>query len=80
MEGLVLKSLGKVVSLSEGKLVLKTDSAVKVGSKVFDEQGKFVGNVLDYFGPLNGPYLLISPKRRTDALLGKQLYGSGGKK
>jgi len=76
----LMKSLGKVVSLSEGKLVLKTDSLVKIGSKVFDERGNFVGIVEGYFGPVMGPYLLIGPKGTGNRYLGKQLYGSGGKK
>lgn len=75
-----MKSLGKVVSLSNGKLVLKTDSLVRVGSKVFDERGGFVGIVSEYFGPTMGPYLLVSPKKKPEPFLGKELFGSGGKK
>jgi rRNA processing protein Gar1 len=75
-----MKSLGKVVSIVEDKLVLKTDSLVKIGSKIFDGHGRFVGTVIDHFGPAGGPYLLISPKKRPGKLLGKELFGSGGKK
>lgn len=75
-----MKSLGKVVSLSNGKLVLKTDSLVRIGSKVFDEKGDFVGIVTEYFGPTMGPYLLISSKKKAEPYVGKELFGSGGKK
>lgn len=74
-----MKLLGKVTSISDGKLVLKTDDLVKIGAKVFDERGNFVGNVIDYFGPTMGPYLRVSPKKGPDQYLGKELFGSGKK-
>lgn len=70
-----MKSLGKVVSLSNGKLVLKTDKLVKIGAKVFDEHGTFIGTVVDFFGPTLGPYLLVSPKKKPEPFLGKELFG-----
>lgn len=75
-----LKSLGKVVSISEGKLVLKTDAMIKVGGKVFDEQGIQIGTIVDYFGPVGGPYVLVSPKKTPEPYVGRELFGSGGKK
>ncbi|MBI4214897.1 hypothetical protein HY546_02790 [archaeon] len=69
-----MKSLGKVVSVSEGKLVLKTDKLVKLGSKMYDERSRFIGTVVDYFGPTMGPYLLVSAKKGGEALVGKQLF------
>lgn len=74
-----MKSLGKVVSISNGKLVLKTDDLVKVGTKIFDEHGNFVGNAIEYFGPTLGPYILISPKKRPEPYLGKEMFGPGQK-
>lgn len=69
-----MKSLGRVVSMSEGKLVLKTDKLVKLGSKIYDEQGRHIGTVIDYFGPTRGPYLLISPIKAAEPLQGKELF------
>jgi len=69
-----MRNLGRVVSISNGKLVLKTDKLVKMGSEVFDDAGRHVGTVVDYFGPTMGPYLLISPKKDPNAFLGKELY------
>ncbi len=70
-----MKKLGRVVSVSNDKLVLKTEELLKIGTKVFDEEGKFVGNVIDYFGPTMGPYVLVSPKRDPVKFVGKELYG-----
>jgi rRNA processing protein Gar1 len=70
-----MRKLGRVVSLSGDKLVLKTDKLVKIGAKIFDEQGKFVGNAIDYFGPTMGPYILVSPKRDAGEYVGKELFG-----
>ncbi|MBI1973349.1 hypothetical protein HYS54_00905 [Candidatus Micrarchaeota archaeon] len=69
-----MKMLGKVVSMSDNKLVLKTDKLVKLGSKVYDERQRFIGNVIDYFGPTMGPYLLVSAKRGGESLVGKELF------
>lgn len=69
-----MKSVGKVVSLSAGKLVVRTEEPLKAGSKVFDESGNFVGNVLEYFGPTDRPYVLVSPKKKADHYLGKELF------
>ena len=70
-----MKKLGRVVSLSDDKLVLKTEELIKIGAKVFDEEGKFVGNVIDYFGPTVGPYVLVSTKREPSQYVGKELFG-----
>lgn len=70
-----MRSLGKVVSISEGKLILKTDCLVKLGSKLYDEKGRLVGTAVDYFGPTLGPYVVVSPKRSPEPYLGKELYG-----
>jgi len=69
-----MRKIGRVVSISEKKLVLKTDKLVKMGSEVFDDGGRHVGTVIDYFGPTMGPYLLISPKRDPNPFVGKDLY------
>ena len=73
-----MHKVGRVVSVSEDKLVLKTEhpeKLVKIGAKIFDEKGIFVGNVIDYFGPTIGPYLLVSPKSRDPGeFVGEELY------
>lgn len=69
-----MKSIGKVVSISDGKLVVRADDVVRPGTKIFDESGKFVGTAVDYFGLTKKPYLMISPKRKADNYLGKELF------
>jgi rRNA processing protein Gar1 len=70
-----LEKLGRVVSISDGKLVLKTDELIKLGSEVYDDSKRHVGTVVDYFGPTMGPYLLVSPKKDPGKLVGEFLYG-----
>ena len=77
-----MKSIGNVVSISDGKLVVKTKEVLKrkdplvlkPGTKVFDESGNFVGIVHEYFGPTDKPYVLISPKKKPDQYLGRELF------
>jgi len=75
-----MKIIGKVVSVSNGKLVVKTgkahkpDKEIKLGEKVFDEKGNFVGNILEYFGPTDNPFLLVSAKKKTENYEGKELF------
>ena len=77
-----MKSIGNVVSISNEKLVVKTKDilkrkdhvVLKPGTKVFDEGGNFVGIVHEYFGPTDKPYVLISPKKKPDQYVGKELF------
>jgi len=69
-----MQKLGRVVQIHEEKLVLKTDKLVKIGSRVYDDKERWVGTVIDYFGPTMGPYLLVSPKKEAASLVGKELY------
>ena len=70
-----MKKLGRVVSVSDGKLVLKTEELVKLGAEVYDDGERHIGTVIDYFGPTMGPYLLISTKKDAGQLVGEELYG-----
>jgi rRNA processing protein Gar1 len=69
-----MKSLGEVKSISGNKLVLRTDDVLKIGTKIFDEHGNFVGNVVEYFGSTKHPYVLVSPKKSPDRYSGKELF------
>ncbi len=70
-----MKRIGRAVSISDGKLVVKTERLVKIGSEVFDDAGRHIGTVVDYFGPTMGPYVLVSPKKDPAPLVGQELYG-----
>jgi rRNA processing protein Gar1 len=75
-----MKMLGKVVSISNGKLVVKMSSHIaagkdiRTGEKVFDETGNFVGNILEYFGPTEKPYVLVSSKKKPENYEGKEVF------
>lgn len=70
-----MKKLGRVVSLTDGKLVLKSKELVKIGSEVYDSAERHVGTVVDYFGNTLGPYVIVSPKKDAGMLVGEELYG-----
>jgi rRNA processing protein Gar1 len=75
-----MKPIGKVVSISNGKLIVKTNKAhkpdkeLRTGEKVFDDSGNFVGNIHEYFGPTKNPFLIISPKKNADHYQGRELF------
>jgi len=57
------KKLGTVihVSKSTGNLILKAEEDASVGETVFDRNGKRVGSVYDFFGPITTPFVSIKP-------------------
>ena len=69
-----LKKIGRVVSVSDGKLVVKAEGTIKIGAEVYDSGERHIGTVSDYFGPTAGPYLLISTKKEPGQLVGEELY------
>ena len=70
-----MRKLGRIVSKEKKKIVLKTDKLVKIGTEVYDESERHIGTVIDYFGPVNGPYLLISTTKDAEKLIGREIYG-----
>ena len=69
-----MKSLGHVISISKGKLLIRTERKLREREKIFDESGNFVGTVLEIFGPVERPYVLISPKKEPTHYMGKELF------
>ncbi len=70
-----MKKLGKVASVKDGKLILKTDKTLDEGDQVYDESGRFIGNVIGFKDEEYGEYAVISPKKDPEPLNGKKLYG-----
>lgn len=70
-----MKKLGKVASIDDGKLILKTDEVLEKGDQVYDESGRFIGNVIGFSNEEYGEYAVISPKKDPEPLRGKKLYG-----
>ncbi len=65
---------GPVDREARGEAVLPADLP-GIGADLVDESMSAVGRVVDVFGPLERPYLAVSPDDRDPAtLLGERLY------
>jgi len=69
---------GTVVRTAQGLAICRCpdDSHPGIGPRVVDEQLDAVGRIVDVFGPVDRPYLSISPVsgRSPPDLLGDTLY------
>ncbi len=68
--------LGRVLYLSKsGRLILRSKLRLKVGSAIFTEDLKNIGNVFDIFGPVVNPYISVKPAvREPSRYVGQLLY------
>jgi len=69
--------LGEVMSTAQGLLVarLPDDDRPDVGATAVDESLDEVGRVVDVFGPVDRPYVAVTPDDdHPDRLLGEKLY------
>jgi RNA-binding protein len=69
--------LGEVTSTAQGLLVarLPDDDRPDVGATAVDESLDEVGRVVDVFGPVDRPYVAVTPDNdHPDRLLGEKLY------
>jgi len=58
-----------------GKLILRTKIRVKAGIRVFDEELKSVGRIVDLFGPVKNPYVSVEPAvDELERYVGRPLY------
>ncbi|PSP98440.1 H/ACA RNA-protein complex protein Gar1 [Halobacteriales archaeon QS_1_68_44] len=73
-----MRAVGEVVRTAQGLAVLRADDDdhPDIGTEVVDERLKTVGRVVDVFGPVERPYLAVSPADDVAvlALLGDRLY------
>jgi RNA-binding protein len=73
-----MRRLGTVARTAQGLAVVRADdeSVPDLGSEAVDESLSTVGRVVDVFGPVERPYVAVSPTDGTDlpALLGAKLY------
>jgi len=71
-----LRAAGKVLKLTKsGNLLLTAELFLEGGTPLYDEGSKFVGYVIETFGPVSKPYLLVKPKTdRVRKLISKTLY------
>jgi len=77
--------LGTALHAVQNKLIVQSEQTVGNGSEsniprtnswVVDQKRTRVGKVLDIFGPINHPYVIVRPNRGVDAAahVGKKLY------
>jgi len=73
-----MRRVGEVVRTAQGLAVLRTpdDDYPEFGTDVVDENLDDVGRVVDVFGPVERPYVAVSPADgvRPATLLGDALY------
>jgi RNA-binding protein len=73
-----MNRVGEVVRLAQGLLVVRApdESVPEIGTPVVDESLADVGRAVDVFGPVERPYVAISPADDVEppALLGEKLY------
>ena len=73
-----MNRVGEVVRLAQGLLVVRApdESVPEIGTPVVDESLADVGRVVDVFGPVERPYVAVSPADDVEppALLGEKLY------
>ncbi|MDQ1283526.1 MAG: RNA-binding protein, partial [Euryarchaeota archaeon] len=78
-----MKRLGTALHVVQNKLIVQSEQVVgsetsipRTNSWVVDQKRTRVGKVLDIFGPINRPYIIVRPNRDVDAAahVGKKLY------
>lgn len=73
-----MRRLGEVVRTAQGLAVVRCPDAdhPDIGTMVLDEDLETVGRVVDVFGPVERPYLAVSPDASValPSLLGGPVY------
>lgn len=76
-----MKRVGNVVRTAQGLAIARADAdgageAADIGDVVVDESLSKVGRVVDVFGPVERPYVAVTPNDGVDlaSLVGQQLY------
>ena len=74
----MMRRAGRVVTKAQGVAVIRAEGEriPEIGDTVIDERLRKVGRVVDIFGPVDRPYLAISPETGVglDGLLSDVLY------
>lgn len=73
-----MRRAGTVVGVAQGVAVLRSpdETHPEIGEAVVDERLQEMGRIVDVFGPVERPYLAVSPADELDPdrLLGTVLY------
>jgi RNA-binding protein len=74
---MAMRKLGEVTGTAQGLAIVRCPDGdhPDIGAEAVDERLDAVGRVVDVFGPVERPYLAVSPdERRLATLLGEGLY------
>ena len=73
-----MRRVGSVERLAQGLAVVRAtdDEYAAIGSRLVDDELDSVGEVVDVFGPVERPYMAVSPAAgvHLPAVLGSPLY------
>ncbi len=75
-----MRRVGQVVRTAQGLAILRADDTDdghdEIGTMVLDESLDGVGRVVDVFGPVDRPYLAVTPDKdvHLPSLVGSTLY------
>lgn len=71
-----MRRVGSVVQAAQGLAIVRSDGTrPDIGTAVIDEELASVGRVVDVFGPVEHPYVAVSPESdRVASLVGTTLY------
>jgi RNA-binding protein len=78
-----LKRLGTVLHMVQKRLIVRGEQIdgsetgiPRINSWVVDQKRTRIGKVFDIFGPVEHPYIIVSPNRGLDiaACIGRKLY------
>jgi len=73
-----MRRVGTVVRLAQGLVVVRADDEAhpELGAEVVDEALDVVGEVVDVFGPVERPYVAVTPEASVHepSLAGAPLY------
>ena len=73
--------LGIVEDVSnEGLIIVRSDDVPEYGNKVYDAKRNMIGTVKRVFGPVDRPYVTVTPYDRTVLMniSGKKVYFERG--
>jgi len=71
-----MERIGTVERTAQGLAILRAEEPPEIGTAVVDESLDAAGRVVDVFGPVDHPYVAVTPAdgRRLPELLGERLY------
>ncbi len=64
-----MRRLGYFIHITaSGKILVKltVPRPPRLGSRVFDRNGRYIGRVVDIIGPVRSPYVLVKPIKESN--------------